>query len=83
MLVLWCLRCGAGAVVLVLVLVPWGWSCGAGAVVLVVSRTPRKGIGAPALGTLPMSPAQAHKHRVVGSCDSQLVVLGFARKLAD
>ena len=59
---LWCWCCGAGAcaVVLVPALWCWCWCCLPRGVHsfrvpgLVVSRTQRKGIGAPALGTLPM-----------------------------
>ena len=58
------------------------WVLGAGAGGWLYPTHCVRAYAAPA-GALHMSPAQAHKPRVVGSCDSQLVVLRFTRNPAE
>jgi hypothetical protein len=62
----------------------WRWVLvlGAGAECWLYPAWGARAYAHPMRGT-PMSPAQAHKPRVVGSCDSQLVVLRFTRNPAE
>ena len=83
----WCLRCGAGAVVLVPALWCWCW---------VLPAAWRAQFPCARIGCIPHE-VQGHRRTraayvtcadsqttgCVGSCDSQLVVLRSARKLAD
>ena len=92
----WCLRCGAGACAVVLVLWCWCWCCGAGACAVVLPAAWRAQFPCARIGCIPHE-VQGHRRTraayvtcadsqttgCVGSCDSQLVVLRSARKLAD